>query len=99
MTTDWPIKRPKGSEIKRADVSTNPPGGTGTTRVIGLLGKAWAIKANGAHRVARASSLETLRRVFMVVFLDGVWKSAHANLGVVEDVFGFAGQAAPVLVL
>jgi hypothetical protein len=67
MTTDWPIKRPKGSEIKRAEVSTKPPGGTGTTRVIGLLGKAWAIKTNGAHRVAKASSLEKWRRVFMGV--------------------------------
>jgi hypothetical protein len=64
-TTDWPIKRPKGSEIKRAEVSTKPPGGTGTTKVMGLLGKACAIRANGAHRVAKASSLETLRRVFM----------------------------------
>jgi hypothetical protein len=35
----------------------------------------------------------------MVVSLDGVLKSTHANFGVVENVFGFAGQAAPVLVL
>ena len=41
------------------------------TDMRGLLrrGKAWAIKANGAHRVANASSLETLRRVYMCVSL------------------------------
>jgi hypothetical protein len=55
---DWPIKRPRGSEISRAEVSTKPPGGTGTTKVMGLLGKLWAIKAMGAHRLATASSLE-----------------------------------------
>ena len=55
---DWPIRRPSGSEIKRAEVSTKPPGGTGTTRVMGLLGKAWAIRAMGAHKLAMASSLE-----------------------------------------
>jgi hypothetical protein len=35
----------------------------------------------------------------MFVSLDGIWKLAHANFGVVKNVFGFAGQAAPVLVL
>jgi len=34
-----------------------------------LLGKAWAIKANGAHRLARASSLEKWRRVLMCLSL------------------------------
>jgi hypothetical protein len=29
----------------------------------------------------------------------GFMKSAHADLGVVENVFRFTGQAAPVLVL
>jgi hypothetical protein len=34
-----------------------------------LLGKAWAIKANGAQRLATASNFENLRRVFMSLSL------------------------------
>jgi len=63
--TLWPRALPQASEIRRAAISTLPPGANGTTRVIGRCGKASAAMAGAVQQDAAAVSAHNRWRTFM----------------------------------
>ena len=69
-TTDWPNVLLILSPIRRASGSTLPPGGNGTTSLIGLLGKVAAVCAdadNGTTAAHAARNTAANGRDFMFV--------------------------------
>ncbi|MNR45737.1 hypothetical protein D3C85_1646190 [compost metagenome] len=61
-STGTPSSRLRRSAIKRPELSTEPPGVNGTTRVMGLEGyAAWAFAAASGARVPAAARLTNSR--------------------------------------
>src|SRR3989442_1248942 len=85
-TTDCPSRRDSGSDARRAAVSTTPPGGLGTTRVMDLVGKAWAwtVPAPSRAAAARPAACSTMRR-FMLVSMFSLYRRILAGLIAAEQ--------------
>jgi hypothetical protein len=62
-TTGWPMERESWSAEKRASVSVTPPGGHGTTSLIGLLG--YCARSGSDTASAAASSVRFRRPAFI----------------------------------
>src|SRR5574343_602614 len=62
ITTGWPSSLPSGSAVRRAEVSTTPPGGLGTTRVTGRPGCSCATAGEAARAASRAATARRAAR-------------------------------------
>lgn len=70
--TAWLVTLAKESDRMRADASTKPPGGLGTTSVIGLLGKPCAKAAPQTQAASKNAAGPAMARRLAAAFQDVV---------------------------